>query len=61
LETLQRLARLLAFIGEQEQNVEFARQNLCRLSSFEPYAAFQRFDRGNKGFVTAEDVARFMR
>jgi len=61
LETKKKLGKLLAFIGESEQKIEFARQNLCRLSSFEPYAAFQRLDRSGKGHITAKDVANFMR
>jgi len=40
LETKQKLGKLLAFIGESEQKIEFCRQNLCRLTAFEPYAAF---------------------
>ena len=37
---LKKLAKLLIYIGETEMHVEFARQNLCRPQSFEPYAAF---------------------
>ena len=51
IETKQKLAKLLAFIGEQEQHIEFARQNLCKLTAFEPYAAFQRIDRSGKGLI----------
>ena len=40
LETKKKLARLLAYIGESEQFIEFYRQNLSKLASFEPYAAF---------------------
>lgn len=59
--TLKKLGKLLAFIGENEQRLEFARQNLCKLREFEPYAAFQRLDRAGKGFVVAKDIANFLR
>lgn len=61
MQTLKKLGKLLAFIGESEQRVEFARQQLCKLRSFEPYAAFQRLDRSAKGYVTPRDLANFMR
>lgn len=59
--TLKKMGKLLAFIGENEQRCEFARQNLCKLRSFEPYSAFQRIDRTGKGFITARDISSFMR
>lgn len=59
--TVKKLGKLLAFVGESEQRTEFSRQNLCKLKSFEPYAAFQRIDRSGKGFVSAKDLASFMR
>ena len=34
---------------------------MCKLSNFEPYAAFQRIDRGAKGHITARDVEKYMR
>jgi len=37
---LRKLAKLLIYIGETEMKIEFARQNLCRMAAFEPYAAF---------------------
>ena len=36
----KKLAKLLMVVGETELKIEFARQNLCRASAFEPYAAF---------------------
>ena len=61
MQTVKKLGKLLAFTGESEQRVEFMRQNLCKLRSFEPYAAFQRLDRTGKGFVTSKDISSFMR
>jgi hypothetical protein len=61
LETKQKLGKLLAFIGESEQQIEFSRQNLCRLTAFEPYSAFQRLDRSGKGQLSSKDLANFMR
>ena len=59
--TMKRLARLLTHTGESEQKVEFSRQQLCKTQAFEPYASFQRLDRSGKGYITARDVANFMR
>ena len=52
---------MLMYIGETEMKIEFNRQNLCKLSNFEPYAAFQRIDRGAKGHITAKDVEKYLR
>ena len=45
MSALKKLSKILVYIGETELQIEFARQNLCKASSFEPYAAFQRIDR----------------
>jgi hypothetical protein len=36
----RKVAKLLMITGEQELQIEFSRQNLCRAEAFEPYAAF---------------------
>lgn len=38
--TKKRLAKLFIYTGESELDLEFARQNLCKASLFEPYASF---------------------
>lgn len=40
IDTKRRLGKILAFTGEQEELLEQARQKLCRLKAFEPYASF---------------------
>ena len=57
--TKKKLAKLLIHIGESEMGIEFARQSLCKAPSFEPYASFQRIDRGGKGYISAKDVLSF--
>ena len=59
--TKRKLAKLLTHLGQCEQKIEIARQKLCSLDAFEPYAAFQRLDRTGKGYVTPRDFANFMR
>ncbi len=59
--TKKRLAKLLIHTGEVEMHIEFARQNLCKCPSFEPYASFQRVDRGGKGFISPRDVFNYMK
>jgi hypothetical protein len=40
MESVKKMGRLLAFVGEQEQKIERFRQKLCKIRSFEPYATF---------------------
>lgn len=61
LTTKQKLGKLFAITGETEQSLEIARQNLCKYSSFEPYASFQRLDRLSKGYITSRDLLNFMK
>ena len=61
MKSVKKLGKLLAFIGESEQHIEYQRQNLCKLKAFEPYATFQRIDRAAKGYVTPRDLANFLR
>ena len=46
-----RLAALMIMVAEEELSIERQRQSLCRLRDFEPYAAFSRIDRENKGYI----------
>jgi hypothetical protein len=59
--TKKRLQKLLSTTGTKEQQLEFARQNLCKVESFEPYASFQRLDRLCKGYLVARDIIAFLR
>ncbi|CDW85848.1 ef hand family protein [Stylonychia lemnae] len=59
--TLKKLAKLFQITGESEQSLEFARQNLCKASAFEPYASFQRLDRLSKGYLTPRDFLNFLK
>jgi len=59
--TKKRLAKIFVNAGEGEQQVEFQRQNLSKISAFEPYASFKRIDRLEKGFIDSRDLANFMR
>jgi hypothetical protein len=36
----KKLQKLLTLTGVKEQQLEFSRQNLCKIESFEPYASF---------------------
>ncbi len=51
---------LLLAIGQKEKQLEIVRQVLCEQKDFEPYAAFKRIDRLNQGYLTAEDVKKFL-
>jgi hypothetical protein len=59
--TKKRLAKVFVNTGEGEQQIEVLRQALCKVSSFEPYASFQRLDRLSKGYITSRDLLNFMR
>jgi len=59
--TKKRMAKLLIHTGEVEMHIEFARQNLCKAKSFEPYACFQRIDRSGKGFISPRDIFNYIK
>ena len=59
--TKKRMAKLIMCIGEYEQAIEVARQQLCNCPSFEPYTAFKRIDRNGKGYLTPYDIFDFAR
>ncbi|CDW76041.1 ef hand family protein [Stylonychia lemnae] len=59
--TKKRLAKLFTYTGEAELDLELARQNLCKAQQFEPYASFQRIDRGCKGYLSIRDFLNFMK
>lgn len=37
------------------------RQELAKLEDFEPYTAFTRIDRESKGYITAEDLKKYIK
>eukprot|EP00352_Strombidinopsis_acuminata_P004561 CAMPEP_0176368086 /NCGR_PEP_ID=MMETSP0126-20121128/22347_1 /TAXON_ID=141414 ORGANISM="Strombidinopsis acuminatum, Strain SPMC142" /NCGR_SAMPLE_ID=MMETSP0126 /ASSEMBLY_ACC=CAM_ASM_000229 /LENGTH=63 /DNA_ID=CAMNT_0017726193 /DNA_START=81 /DNA_END=272 /DNA_ORIENTATION=+ len=55
------LGKLVVTTGEMEERIELYRQRVCKITSFEPYAAFTRLDRIGKGYVTRRDFAMFLR
>ena len=61
MDSVIKMGKLLAFVGESEQKIEYQRQKLCKIRSFEPYATFQRIDRASKGFVTPRDLSNFLK
>ena len=56
-----KLGELFLTVAEEELMIERQRQNLASLREFEPYAAFTRVDRDHKGYITAKDIAIFVR
>ena len=59
-ETSSKLATLLLAISKGEQEIEIARQSLCNLIDFEPYAAFQRIRGAYTGAITADELRTFL-
>ena len=55
-----RLAGLMITVAEEEVSIERQRQSLCRLIDFEPYAAFSRIDRENKGYICGKEIKDFL-
>jgi hypothetical protein len=49
-----KLAELFLLIAEEEQHIERRRQRLAALPDFEPYSAYSRLDRLNRGFITSQ-------
>ena len=59
--TKSKLGELLLTIAEDELIIEQQRQMLASLKDFEPYSAFTRIDRENKGYIVGRDVQQFLR
>lgn len=51
---------LLESLTAQEASLEYSRQLLASHTDFEPYAVFQRLDKGHKGYLTTEDIHEFL-
>lgn len=56
-----KLAGLLLTVAEEELKIEQTRQSLAASPAFEPYAAFSRLDRQNKGYLTGVEIKDFLR
>lgn len=48
-------------IADEELNIEKFRQSLAAFKEFEPYAAFTRIDRENKGFINGKDLSTYIK
>lgn len=55
-----KFATLLLTIAEEEESIEQQRQYLASFQAFEPYSAFSRIDRENKGFICGKEVQEFL-
>ena len=55
-----RLAALMITVAEEELSIERQRQSLARLQGFEPYSAFSRIDRENKGYICGKEIKEFL-
>lgn len=58
--TRHKLAQFLLELNEGERQIEIIRQILCEQEQFEPYAAFKRIDRLERGYLTARDLVHFL-
>lgn len=50
----------MIMVAEDEQNIERVRQSLASNPDFEPYAAFSRIDRENKGYICGKEIRDFL-
>lgn len=55
-----KLAGFMIMVAEDEQNIERVRQSLASNPDFEPYAAFSRIDRENKGYICGKEIRDFL-
>lgn len=60
-ESERRLKDILAATMECETANEMARQRLCQIRDFSPYAAFQRIDRNLSDFLNSFELLNFLR
>jgi hypothetical protein len=61
VETQKKLGKLMLVTAESEEQLELSRQRLCKTKQFEPYASYQRIDRGGKGYISIKDLQNFMK
>lgn len=47
-------------MADEETQIEKKRQDLARLVEFEPYSAFSRIDRDNRGFLCGREIQQFL-
>ena len=55
-----KLAGLFIMVAEEELAIEKQRQALCRLQGLEPYSAFSRIDRENRGYICGSEIKDFL-
>ena len=55
------LKTFLLLTAQTELRVESLRQKLCAISTFHPFQAFQRMDRGQRGHLESFDVLAFLK
>lgn len=55
-DTKLKLKDIMLCLGEEELAIEKLRQMLASIKDFEPYAAFKRIDRDNKGYLTSKQI-----
>jgi len=55
-----KLAELFLLIAEEEQHIEHRRQRVAALPDFEPYSAYSRLDRLNRGYITGQQLRDFL-
>lgn len=60
-QTVDILKAFFIAVADHELTIEKQRQYLARLEEFEPYATFVRLDRNNNGYLTAHEIASFLR
>jgi len=53
------LAEFLLTIGEGENDLEDARQNLSEILEYNPATTFNRVNRGNNGSIKADEIIAF--
>lgn len=61
IDTKLKLKALFLCLAEEELAIEKLRQMLAAIKEFEPYAAFQRIDRENKGHLTSASLCAFLK
>ena len=54
------MAGLMIMVAEDEVAIEKQRQSLSRKQVFEPYAAFSRIDRDNKGYICGTEIKDYL-
>lgn len=56
--TIHSFIKILTETARNEKKLEFLKERLCNIETFEPYSVFKMLDKEGKGYLNKEDFRR---